>query len=281
MTTDIEKKFQLGNVIREAIGLYNNHFGILIKISFISMLLATLPNIMAIVDFSVMGSSGIIVLIVGSILSIVAMFYSLRLDISMMIAVDDIRFDDQVSDEENGVKEYYAKAKEFVWPYIGISILLGLVISIPMIMITSVSMNFFGLATRIVLFVLGLILFVIAYGKFQFVYLVRIFNPQNPEWFAASSSLVKGNFFKAAALVPIYYSIPVVISLLSSEVFSKSSSMLSSIIEIIIIFLLTLFFKPFQISLCVLSYRAFEKLQLKDNPINIAQVENQNQELNY
>lgn len=274
MTVINEKKFELGEVISEAVSVFRDYKGLLLKISLCSVLISMVSNGLSIfrvyerVDFNLLFP------LFAFILSFVTMYYSLKFDISMMFAVDELR-----NGEENDMMHYYRKTKGFVWPIIGINLLFGLILLIPTIMIAAGFVIPSGWPVKLFLIVLGAISCISIYTKFQFASLVRIFNPDNAEWFGTSSRLVNGNFFKAATLVLIYFSVPAIILFISQFFTLGNIGILSPFMELGLIFIFSLFFRPFQISLLVLSFRAFQDLQIDDNGNSASLEDNENQEV--
>lgn len=249
MGEENKKKFKLGNVMSDALDMYTDHKELLLKLSLCSVSIATISTILTKIRLSYSPPGSFVFALIGFIVSWIVYYYSLKFDISMMVAISELR-----DTEESSIKDYYSRAKEFVWPIIGISILFGFIILIPMLMVMAGSFGFIDPLGRMILWVLGGTLLLIAFVKFQFATISRIFSPSESDWFAASNKLVKGKFFKAMILAIILYSVPLIASALGTYIDRLSYSNITIILGIIIEFLILLVFKPYQISLQVLAY---------------------------
>lgn len=262
MGEENKKIFKLGSVMSNSLEMYTDNKQLLLKLSFFSVTIAIISKILTKVGLFYSPPGSLALALIGFVISWITYYYSLRFDVSMMIAISEIR-----ETEERSIKDYYSRAKEFVWPIIGISILFGFIIFIPMLMIMAGSFGFIDPLGRSILWVIGGILLILAVVKFQFATILRIFSPSESDWFAASNRLVKGNFFKAMILSIILYSIPLISSAFGTYVERLSYSSTNISLGIIIEYVVLLLFKPYQLSLQVLAYQEFNGFSQEEKVI--------------
>lgn len=137
-------------------------------------------------------------MIVYLALMIISIYFTARLFVTMVIVSSN-----SLRDEEIRLSQSYKEAKNRTWRYIGISILFGLILFIPILLTYSGISGDIPWVIRVGLLTFGLLPTVYLGTIFYFSTYAAALCPKETSVFTYSKQLVKGNFFKVFILILI------------------------------------------------------------------------------
>jgi hypothetical protein len=243
------------DVVKESFKVYIENFNMFFGINAIGVVImyftinfTKLGQVFNIVELT------IIINIIGIVISLFGMYYNTRINITLILAIKS-----SYSEKRVGIKEIFINAKEFTWGYIGLVLLSGLIISIPMIILifgySKVEILPFKVAIMIISIIIILYLIVI-YGFAPF---TRILRPEINNCFAYSKNLVKNNFWKVLIVLIILILVQSPIYILSIIVDESKLGGIGGFIFANLGLLFNLLIGPFTYGLTVISYLMLDK----------------------
>lgn len=208
------KELNVKEIIKTAVDTYKENWKLLLWISLFSTLLSITVGMLSLIANSLEFSGmQVLLAIVSLVFSIISIYYSARLTVSMIIASKA-----SLMKEEETASSSYRKAKPLTWGYIGYGVLFGLMLVIPLMLILFgillgdfFDMNF---TTRAILVILGGLPAIYLGTIFHFSLFTAVLYSKESSIFTYSKKLVKGNFVKVfmIMMIPLLVTIPVITS---------------------------------------------------------------------
>ncbi|MDF2595056.1 MAG: hypothetical protein K0R69_1397 [Clostridia bacterium] len=207
-------EISIGDIVKVSIVTYKERWKTLLLISLMSTIISTSIGIFGIIITSI-GISPLQVLLsfVNLVVVVISVYFTSRFSVTMIIASNSL-----LCGEDVMISHSYEEAKHTTWRYIGITLLFGLILFIPIILIMFGifygSLMGISLQMRGLLVIVGLLPAVYLSTIFYFSIYAVVLHPNETRVFSYSKQLVKGNFFKVLiiTLIPIVLTVPIMAS---------------------------------------------------------------------
>ncbi|PKM95583.1 MAG: hypothetical protein CVU84_01930 [Firmicutes bacterium HGW-Firmicutes-1] len=207
-------EISIGDILKVSIVTYKERWKTLLLISLISTIISTSTGIFSIIITSIgISLLQVLLLLVNLVIMVISVYFTSRLFVTLIIASNN-----SLSNEDVIIFHSYEEAKHTTWRYIGITLLFGLMLFIPILLmifgIFNGSLMDISLPIRGILVIVGLLPAVYLSTTFYFSIYAAVLYPNETSVFSYSKQLVKGNFFKVLiiTLIPIVITVPIIAS---------------------------------------------------------------------
>ncbi|SCZ05919.1 hypothetical protein [Alkaliphilus peptidifermentans] len=191
---NMSSQIRIWQIIKEALQLYKNNFNLFILYPMYSFLIEYISVMLNFVGDIVSREHDIFISLLVFPIMLVSIYFVSRIDVAFFISITE-KYNNSITN----FKDSYSKAKSKTWGYIGISIVLGIMLLIPIVIGT---LSFLFINNVIVKWTLTLIS-AIAWAYISSVYgyapLFKVLTDRI-YYFDASKELVKGHLLKVFIL---------------------------------------------------------------------------------
>lgn len=196
------REFSIKEVIAISMETYKEHWRVLVTISLISVMIS---QVISLANVIVLGMEispvQIMLTLLISVISFVSLYYTFRLSVAMILAAYDV-----LSDEEVTVSGSYDEAKKLTWRYIGITLLVGVIMIVPYMLVmlpTMPTLPGFNipLYMSIPLAIIGAVAGVYLFTLFVFSSFIAVLEPEEKNVLTRSKTIAQTQFYKVMLMV--------------------------------------------------------------------------------
>ncbi len=204
------KVINIGDIFKSSVDTYKENWKTLVIITFMSILISVVANvtISTILSNQTLNWNLMSTVVMWFIRGI-GFYFTSRLSVTLIISTVNA-----ISKEKVEIAKNYETAKNKVWRYMGLFILLNLILFIPNTLTTlgiyNVKVMEISVPIRITMFFVGIIPTIYLSTTFGFVNCIAVLKSKDTKAFSYSKQLVSGNFIKVLSikLIPIILACP-------------------------------------------------------------------------
>ena len=253
-------KVSVIEILKDTIKLYRENFKILFYLSLIIFFIKAVTTISSdLVNSTTSLGLKAAYSFLSFIILILSYYFTTKVSIAIIISLSKIYH----GEKDLGVRGVYKSTSEKIWGYIGMNILLGLIISLPLIGIINSLLYEKMLVQKLLLIVIFSIPTLYLYSKFGFAPILYVLDGGKKKYFKSSSILVKGNLWPVAMLTLAIFIMTMVPYNLYANVFNdfKHLPVLNRYIASFINELYLLFILPITNGIRILLYYKLKEIK--------------------
>jgi hypothetical protein len=252
-------KLNIAEVIKITISKYKENWRILILITSLMSLISLSTEILALITNDI--ESRLFIVVFSFVATLIGLYFLARLSVSLILSICKI-----IKGEDNIFIENYRIAKDITWQYIGNSILYGLALTMPVMMIGLgfvIGVKFdWSILTRVVIGGLGIISAIYISTIFYFVLNLTVIYPKE-NVFLYSKNLIRGNFIKMVLIVIVSSMVSIPGVYLSRQIQVSEYHLLLNILASFGINIMNMIIWPFFILLGIVIINKIENIKDK------------------
>lgn len=193
--------FKISSIIKTSYQLYSDNFTMFFTISLIAFAINMVNiSVINIGSLELNAVWTVLMPFINIIIMVLSLYYSFKIHVTLLLCISK-RYKKIITN----IKQNFKESNQLVWKYIGASILLGLIIFLPALIIALSFLSINNLIFRISFILLGSTITIYLFVHYFLGPIIKLFNPDIKNYFKYSKSIIHQHFWKVMILIFIAF----------------------------------------------------------------------------